>query len=139
MGGRHCHNHCNFSALQLTDVDIDFTAGGWLFYGLYAGCQLWWFLAVCLAVWAFGLVAVSFLLTGNQYLSPVALITAFIGEPGACQLGQTWSCMSHCAGGLRGLVMLCKAVALASEHVVHCTRDGWCVHPADGAETPLNL
>lgn len=35
---------------------------------------------MCLAVWAFILVALSFLVVGNQYLSPVALITAFIGE-----------------------------------------------------------
>lgn len=55
-------------------------AGGWLFYALYASCQAWWFLVLCLAAWAFTLVALSFLLTGQQYLSPVALITAFIGE-----------------------------------------------------------
>jgi hypothetical protein len=55
-------------------------AGGWLFYVLYASCQAWWFLVLCLAAWAFLLVALSFLLTGQQYLSPVALITAFIGE-----------------------------------------------------------
>eukprot|EP00775_Hariotina_reticulata_P010463 gene10463-10621_t len=52
--------------------------GGWLFFGLYAACQLWWFLAVCLAVWAFMLVAASYALSGNQFLFPVALVTAFI-------------------------------------------------------------
>jgi hypothetical protein len=60
--------------------------GGWLFYLLYAACQAWWFLALCLAAWAFLLVASSFLLTGQQYLSPVALITAFIGELVECHV-----------------------------------------------------
>eukprot|EP00882_Tetradesmus_deserticola_P006248 GHRQ01006576.1.p1 GENE.GHRQ01006576.1~~GHRQ01006576.1.p1 ORF type:complete len:425 (+),score=171.70 GHRQ01006576.1:372-1646(+) len=57
---------------------VGIMAGGWLFYALYAACQAWWFLVLCLAAWAFLLVALSFLLTGQQYLSPVALITAFI-------------------------------------------------------------
>lgn len=42
-----------------------------MFFGLYAGCQAWWFLAVCLGVWAFLLVAASFWLTGKQFLFPV--------------------------------------------------------------------
>jgi hypothetical protein len=54
--------------------------GGWLFFGLYAANQSWWFLTICLTVWAFLLVALSFWLTNQQFLSPVALVTAFIGE-----------------------------------------------------------
>lgn len=54
-------------------------AGGWLFYGLYTASQAWWFLSVCLAVFAFMLVALSFFLTGREFLFPVALVTAFIG------------------------------------------------------------
>ncbi|KAF6264461.1 hypothetical protein COO60DRAFT_1484576 [Scenedesmus sp. NREL 46B-D3] len=53
-------------------------AGGWLFYVLFAACQAWWFLTLCLAAWAFLLVSLSFLLTGQQYLSPAALVTAFV-------------------------------------------------------------
>jgi hypothetical protein len=55
-------------------------AGGWLFYGLYAACQEWWFLVICLSAWAFVLVASSFYLTGREFLFPVALVTSFIGE-----------------------------------------------------------
>jgi hypothetical protein len=55
-------------------------AGGWLFYGLYSASQAWWFLSICLAVFAFVLVALSFALTGREFLFPVALVTAFIGE-----------------------------------------------------------
>lgn len=54
--------------------------GGWLFFGLYAACQQWWFLVICLTIWAFVLVASSFFLTGREFLFPVALVTAFIGE-----------------------------------------------------------
>lgn len=54
--------------------------GGWLFYALYAACQEWWFLVICLSVWAFVLVALSFYLTGREFLFPVALVTSFIGE-----------------------------------------------------------
>lgn len=55
-------------------------AGGWLFYALYAACQQWWFLVICLTVWAFVLVAASFALSGREFLFPVALVTSFIGE-----------------------------------------------------------
>jgi len=58
-------------------------AGGWLFYGLYAACQQWWFLVICLSIWGFVLVALSFWLSGREFLFPVALVTAFIGECGA--------------------------------------------------------
>lgn len=52
--------------------------GGWLFYGLYAACQQWWFLVICLSIWGFVLVALSFWLSGREFLFPVALVTAFI-------------------------------------------------------------
>lgn len=52
--------------------------GGWLFYGLYSASQAWWFLSISLAVFAFVLVALSFALTGREFLFPVALVTAFI-------------------------------------------------------------
>lgn len=55
-------------------------AGGWLFYLLYAANQTWWFLVICLAVWAFVLVAASFALSGREFLFPVALVSAFMGE-----------------------------------------------------------
>jgi hypothetical protein len=55
-------------------------AGGWTFYGLYAACQAWWFLVICLSAWAFILVACSFALSGREFLFPVALVTSFIGE-----------------------------------------------------------
>lgn len=54
-------------------------AGGWLFYALYAANQQWWFLVICLSVWGFVLVALSFALSGREFLFPVALVTSFIG------------------------------------------------------------
>jgi hypothetical protein len=50
-----------------------------VFYGLYAAVQEWWFLVICLTVWAFVLVALSFALSGREFLFPVALVTSFIG------------------------------------------------------------
>lgn len=35
---------------------------------------------ICLTVWAFILVAASFALSGREFMFPVALVTAFIGE-----------------------------------------------------------
>jgi hypothetical protein len=55
-------------------------AGGWLFYALYAANQQWWFLVICLSIWGFVLVALSFALSGREFLFPVALVTSFIGE-----------------------------------------------------------
>lgn len=85
-------------------------AGGWLFYGLYTASQAWWFLSICLAVFAFVLVALSFFLTGREFLFPVALVTAFIGGSDTSHTGNNparppvmtwqllaalWVCLQH--------------------------------------------
>eukprot|EP00878_Enallax_costatus_P017853 GHUV01018760.1.p1 GENE.GHUV01018760.1~~GHUV01018760.1.p1 ORF type:complete len:366 (+),score=100.73 GHUV01018760.1:84-1181(+) len=88
--------------------------GGWLFYALYANCPRWWFLAVCLAVWAFILVALSFLLVGNQYLSPVALITAFIVATAFDSVDQALTMTTVKTVAISGSIVLYTLVSMVT-------------------------
>jgi hypothetical protein len=94
-------------------------AGGWLFFGLYAANQSWWFLSICLAVFAFVLVALSHVATARHMLSPVALVTAFIGERGRTH--GTRATLGPCACLPVGHLGGCSC-----RRCRHCRR---CLHP----------
>ncbi|KAF8072620.1 ASF1B [Scenedesmus sp. PABB004] len=87
-------------------------AGGWLFYALFAACQLWWFLALCLAAWAFVLVAASFALTGKQYLFPVALVTAFIVATNFNTVEQAFTMTAVKTVAISGTIVLYTLISL---------------------------
>jgi hypothetical protein len=53
-------------------------AGGWLFCGLYLAVSAWWFLALCLGAFTFGVVAASNLLPGFEAGGPPAVVAAFV-------------------------------------------------------------